>query len=79
MPRYCNVLEGSTVTLSIKYLGNYFYVKFIVMLISCVLSIFNSKLLLVSQLRILILQFMRAELSLLFSGRVNYNITRKYV
>ena len=36
-------LEGSTIKLSIKYKGNLFFVKFFVMLISCVLSIFSSK------------------------------------
>ena len=69
-PIHFSVLEG----LSIKYIGNLFYVKFFEMLISCVLSIFSRKLLLISQLRILLVQLMRDELSLFFSGRIMYII-----
>ena len=69
-PRHFTVLEGSTIKLSIKYIGHLFCVKFFEMLISCVLSIFSSKLLLISQLRILLVQLMRDELSLFFSGRI---------
>ena len=69
-PRHFTVLEGSTIKLSIKYIGNLFCVKFFEMLISCVLSIFSSKLLLISQLRILLVQLMRDELSLFYSGRI---------
>ena len=69
-PRHFTVLEGSTIKLSIKYIGNLFCVNFFEMLISCVLSILSSKLLLISQLRILLVQLMRDELSLFSSGRV---------
>ena len=69
-PRHFTVLEGLTITLSIKYIGNLFCVKFFEMLISCVLSIFSSTLLLICQLRILLVQLMRDELSLFFSGRI---------
>ena len=68
-PRHFTVLEGSTIKLSIKYIGH--CVKFFEMLISCVLSIFSSKLLLISQLRILLVQLIRDELSLFFSGRIS--------
>ena len=66
-PRHFTVLEGSTIKLSIKYIGNLFCIKFFEMLISCVLSIFSSKLLLISQLRILLVQLIRDELSFFFS------------
>ena len=68
--RYFTVLEDSTVILSIKYIGNLFCVNFFVMLINCILSIFSSALLLISQVRILLVQLIRDELQLLFSGRV---------
>ena len=67
-PRHFTVLEGSTITLSIKYIGHLFFDTFFEMLISCVLSIFIIKLLLISQLRILLVQLMKDELSLFFSG-----------
>ena len=69
-PRHFTVLEDYTITLSFKYIGNLFCVTFFEMLISCILSIFSSKLLLISQLSILLVKLMRDELSLLFSGRV---------
>ena len=47
--RHFTIFEGSTITLSIKYIGYSFFV----MLISCILSIYSSKLL-ISQLRILL-------------------------
>ena len=49
-PRHFTVqqLEGSTITLSIKYIGHLFCVKFVEMLINCVLSIFSNTLLLIT-------------------------------